>query len=301
MKVVIAGAGSVGRSVAKELTHAGHDITIVDKQPSAMKIASVPEADWILADACEPETLQRAQAGEADVVVAATGDDKANLVISLLSKTEYGVERVIARVNDPADEWLFDDSWGVDVAISTPRVMAPFVEDALSNGRLVTVMRFYRSGAALLQTTLPAHAPLVGMAVSDVVLPPSVVLNAIVRDGVPFTADPDLTIEAEDQVLFLYVDGEGDDLDIVRELIGDESLKDGDGGGDVAAGGPAHAVAQDHQVRSGVAGVLVRGPHEPDRAACGVAEGGCHGRSSSVVWPILTGTPMGSSTVPWTG
>ena len=142
MKVVIAGAGSVGRSVAKELTHAGHDITIVDKQPSAMKIASVPEADWILADACEPETLQRAQAGEADVVVAATGDDKANLVISLLSKTEYGVERVIARVNDPADEWLFDDSWGVDVAISTPRVMAPFVEDALSNGRLVTVMRF---------------------------------------------------------------------------------------------------------------------------------------------------------------
>ena len=90
MKVVIAGAGSVGRSVAKELTHAGHDITIVDKQPSAMKIASVPEADWILADACEPETLQRAQAGEADVVVAATGDDKANLVISLLSKTEYG-------------------------------------------------------------------------------------------------------------------------------------------------------------------------------------------------------------------
>ena len=231
MKVVIAGAGSVGRSVAKELTHAGHDITIVDKQPSAMKIASVPEADWILADACEPETLQRAQAGEADVVVAATGDDKANLVISLLSKTEYGVERVNARVNDPADEWLFDDSWGVDVAISTPRVMAPFVEDALSNGRLVTVMRFYRSGAALLQTTLPAHAPLVGMAVSDVVLPPSVVLNAIVRDGVPFTADPDLTIEAEDQVLFLYVDGEGDDLDIVRELIGDESLKDGDGGG----------------------------------------------------------------------
>ena len=231
MKVVIAGAGSVGRSVAKELTHAGHDIPIVDKQPSAMKIASVPEADWILADACEPETLQRAQAGEADVVVAATGDDKANLVISLLSKTEYGVERVIARVNDPADEWLFDDSWGVDVAISTPRVMAPFVEDALSNGRLVTVMRFYRSGAALLQTTLPAHAPLVGMAVSDVVLPPSVVLNAIVRDGVPFTADPDLTIEAEDQVLFLYVDGEGDDLDIVRELIGDESLKDGDGGG----------------------------------------------------------------------
>ena len=203
MKVIIAGAGSVGRSIAKELVQSGHDITIIDRHPSAMKVASVPEAEWQLDDACELTSLQRANLDEADVVVATTGDDKVNLVVSLLAKTEFGVERVIARVNNPKNEWLFDESWGVDVAVSTPRVIAPYVEDAVANGRLATVMHFHRSGAALLQTTLPPKAPIVGLAVSDVVLPPSIVLNAIVRDGVPFTAEPDLTVEAGDQVLFL--------------------------------------------------------------------------------------------------
>lgn len=221
MKLIIAGAGSVGRSIAKELIQSGHSITIIDHEKNAMKVSSVPEANWLLGDACEIDTLENADAGEADVVVAATGDDKANLVISLLSKTEFGVERVIARVNNPKNEWLFDDSWGVDVAVSTPRVMAPYVEDAVTNGRLVTVMRFHRSGASLMQTTLPQNAPLVGMTVSDVVLPPSIVLNAIVRDGVPFTADPDLTIEEGDQVLFLRSAGADEDLDIVHELVGD--------------------------------------------------------------------------------
>ncbi|MDO4888782.1 MAG: TrkA family potassium uptake protein [Actinomycetaceae bacterium] len=222
MKVLIAGAGSVGCSIARELANSGQEITIIDKEPSAMKVASIPDADWILADACEVSSLVRSQAGQADVVIAATGDDKSNLVISLLSKTEFGVERVIARVNDPKNEWLFDDAWGVDVAVSTPRVMAPYVEDAVANGRLVTVMRFFQSGASLMQTTLPADAPLVGMVVSEVVLPPTIVLNAIVRDGVPFTADPDLTIEAGDQVLFICADGSDVDLDLVRQLVGDE-------------------------------------------------------------------------------
>ena len=223
MKVIIAGAGSVGMSIAKELVQSGHDITIIDRHPSAMKVASVPEAEWQLDDACELTSLQRANLDEADVVVAATGDDKVNLVVSLLAKTEFGVERGIARVNNPKNEWLFDESWGVDVAVSTPRVIAPYVEDAVANGRLATVMHFHSSGAALLQTTLPPEAPIVGLAVSDVVLPPSIVLNAIVRDGVPFTAEPDLTVEAGDQVLFLRSAEAEEDLDIVRELIGDDA------------------------------------------------------------------------------
>lgn len=221
MKLIIAGAGSVGRSIAKELAHSGHSITIIDNDPAAMKVSSVPEAEWQLADACEPVALEEAQAAQADVVVAATGDDKANLVISLLSKTEFGVERVIARVNNPKNEWLFDDSWGVDVAVSTPRVMAPYVEDAVAHGKLVTVMTFHRSGASLMQTTLPESAPMVGMTVSSVVLPPSIILNAIVRDGIPFHADPDLTLEAEDQVLFLCSAEAEEDLDLVRQMVGE--------------------------------------------------------------------------------
>ena len=135
-----------------------------------MKVASVSAADWVLGDACEISSLQRCGTDEADVVVAATGDDKANLVVSLLAKTEFGVERVISRINNPKNEWLFDESWGVDVAVSTPRIMTSLVEDAVADGDLITVMQFQRSGASLLQATLPEDAPIVGMPVSEVLL-----------------------------------------------------------------------------------------------------------------------------------
>jgi len=217
--VVIVGAGSVGRSIARELASAHHEVTIIDRAPSAMKVASVSAADWVLGDACEISSLERCGAGQADVVVAATGDDKTNLVVSLLAKTGFGVERVISRINNPKNEWLFDDSWGVDVAVSTPRIMTSLVEDAVADGDLITVMQFQRSGASLLQATLPEDAPVVGTPVSEVLLPPTIVINAIVRDGLPFTADPDLTIEAGDQVLLLCAEGAENDLDLVAEFF----------------------------------------------------------------------------------
>ena len=85
---------------------------------------AIPAAHWLLGDACEVSVLESMQLHEFDVVVAATGDDKANVVLSLLAKTEFAVPRVVARVNDPRNEWLFTDAWGVDVAVSTPRMLA---------------------------------------------------------------------------------------------------------------------------------------------------------------------------------
>ncbi|MGO1591789.1 MAG: potassium channel family protein [Ancrocorticia sp.] len=219
MKVLIVGAGSVGRSIARELAKSKHEVTIVDLAPGAMKVASVSQADWILGDACELETLERAGAEQTDVVVAATGDDKANLVVSLLCKTEFGVERAIARINNPKNEWLFDESWGVDVAVSTPRIITSLVEDAVADGALIAVMTFQRSGASLMQVTLPDDAPVAGTPVSQIYLPATVMINAIVRDGVPFAADPDLTLEAGDQALLLCAEGAEADLDLVAELF----------------------------------------------------------------------------------
>ena len=96
MKIVIAGAGSVGRSVALELLAHGHDITLIDNMPEKLRISTVADADWVLADACELGGLDEAGISEADVVVAATGDDKTNLVLSLLAKTEFSVPRTVA-------------------------------------------------------------------------------------------------------------------------------------------------------------------------------------------------------------
>ena len=127
MRVVIAGAGKVGRSISRELLANGHQVLLVDRDAAAIQPHRVAGAEWMHADACEFAALEEAQLTSADVVVAATGDDKANLVISLLAKTEYGVPRVVARVNHPKNEWLFDASWGVDVAVSQPRLMVALV------------------------------------------------------------------------------------------------------------------------------------------------------------------------------
>ena len=203
MKIVITGAGSVGRSIARELISHGHEVTLMDRSPDAMRIASVPEADWQLADACDVDALAEAGAGECDVVVAATGDDKSNLVTSLLSKTEYGVPRTVARVNNPKNEWLFDETWGVDVAVSTPRIMTALVEGAVSVGSLVSVFTFHQSGAFMHELTLPDDSPVIGELVSDVELPPHTVLAAILRDYRPINPDGDERFERGDELLFL--------------------------------------------------------------------------------------------------
>jgi len=137
MRVVIAGAGGVGRSIAKELIGGGHQVMLIDRDPTKVDSTKVPEAEWVLADAAELASLEEARMQDCDVVVSATGDDKVNLVVSLLAKTEFAVRRVVARINHPDNEWLFTEAWGVDVAVSTPRMLAAMVEEAVSVGDLV--------------------------------------------------------------------------------------------------------------------------------------------------------------------
>lgn len=203
MRVLIAGAGSVGRSIARELLAHDHEVTLVDRQPTAMRVAQVPDADWLLADACELPTLRQVKADECDVVVAATGDDKANLVVSLLAKTEFGVPRTVARINNPKNEWMFDEAWGVDVAVSTPRIMTAMVEEAVAVGDLVRIFTFHQSRADILELTLPAGSPLVGRLVGQIVWPPDTVLACVVRDDRPIAPSPDDTLEAGDELLFV--------------------------------------------------------------------------------------------------
>jgi trk system potassium uptake protein TrkA len=203
MRVAIAGAGSVGRSIAAELLDNGHDVLLVDKDPSAIKAATVPKAEWLLADACELSMLEEAALERCNVVIAATGDDKVNLVVSLLAKTEFGVPRVVARVNNPSNEWLFTDSWGVDVAVSTPRIMSALVEEAVSVGDLVRLFTFHQGDANLVELTLPEDSPIVGTAVADVPWPVDTTLVSIIRGGHVHAPLADLPLEAGDELLFV--------------------------------------------------------------------------------------------------
>ena len=180
MKVAIAGAGAVGRSIARELV-GSHEVTLLERNPDHIDVDAVPAAQWRLGDACELTLLESVKLEEFDVVIAATGDDKVNVVVSLLAKTEFAVPRVVARVNDPRNEWLFDESWGVDVAVSTPRMLASLVEEAVAVGDLVRLMEFRKGQANLVEITLPDDTPWGGKPVKRLELPRDCALGTILR------------------------------------------------------------------------------------------------------------------------
>jgi len=144
--------------------------------------------------------------------VAASGDDKVNLVVSLLAKTEYGVPRTVARVNNPKNEWMFDEAWGVDVAVSTPRLITALVEEAVSVGDLVRIFTFQQSQATMVELTLPAGAPVVGTRVGDIEWPADTVLVCILRSERPIAPSRDDTLEANDELMFVTVPDSEDAL-----------------------------------------------------------------------------------------
>ena len=210
MRVVIAGAGSVGRSIARELIRNGHTVLLIDRETDTDRVSKVPEASWLKADACELSALDEAGLADCDVVVAATGDDKVNLVLSLLAKTEFAVPRTIARVNNPKNEWMFDEAWGVDVAVSTPRLMTALIEEAVSIGDLVRIFEFQQGRASMVELTLPEGSAYAGARLGDITLPADTVLTAIIRDGRPIAPSRDDALEALDELLFITT-AEGED------------------------------------------------------------------------------------------
>ncbi|MFA4081317.1 potassium channel family protein [Mycobacteroides salmoniphilum] len=203
MRVAIAGAGKVGRSVARELLDYGHKILLIERERSNFEPQTVPGADWLNADACELDTLEEAGIETCDVVVAATGDDKANLVVGLLAKTEFGVPRVVARINDIRNQGLFGQAWGIDVAVSTPGAMVAGIEGAIDIGHLVRLMGLREGSAGLTKLTLPEDNPLVGQRVADLELPPNTALVTVIRNGTVVLPRPEDVLEAGDEMLFI--------------------------------------------------------------------------------------------------
>ena len=150
------------------------------------------------------------------MVVAATGDDKANVVLSLLAKTEFAVPRVVARVNDPRNEWLFTDAWGVDVAVSTPRMLASLIEEAVAVGDLVRLMEFRKGQANLVEITLPDDTPWGGKPVRKLQLPRDAALVTILRGPRVIVPQDDEPLEGGDELLFVAVTEAEEEL---RQLL----------------------------------------------------------------------------------
>ena len=204
MRIAVAGAGNVGAYVAGDMRSKGHDVTIMERdQQHADLMMKELDANWVVGDACELYTLDAAVLSSCDVVVAATGDDEDNLVISLLAKQEFAVPRVVARVNHPDNAWLFTESWGVDVAVSTPHLLTSLVEEAVSVGDIVRLLQLEQGKVALLEVTLDEGSPADGKKVSDLRMPADCTIVAVVRDRHVIAPRDDTPLEAGDEVLAL--------------------------------------------------------------------------------------------------
>jgi trk system potassium uptake protein TrkA len=215
MRVAIAGAGNVGLFISNDLRAAGHEVLIIEQNPAVVKRAQGEAADgieWHVADACEVNSLRAAGLDRCDVVVAATGDDEDNLVVSLLAKQEFAVPRVIARVNHPKNEWLFNENWGVDLSVSTPHLITALVEEAVTVGRLVRILQFEGGQARLVEVTLADNSPVIDRALRDIDVPRNATIVAIVRDEHVVMPRGDSVFEAGDEVLAMVTPESEDDV-----------------------------------------------------------------------------------------
>ncbi|MEW6553536.1 MAG: NAD-binding protein [Actinomycetota bacterium] len=202
MKALIVGGGMVGSFLADVLSQK-NQVTLVEKEPD--KVASLAErhksARIVNEDGCEPWVLEFAGVSDADIVLAVTGDDEDNLVVSYLAKFEYEVPRIIARVNNPRNRWLYNKEFGVDVEVSAPDIIATIVEEETSLGEMITVMKLQSGDIALVEITVPADSRAVNHALSELALPPETLIVTVVREDAMRIPTADMVLQKGDKVL----------------------------------------------------------------------------------------------------
>jgi len=210
MKIVIAGGGSVGRFIAEQLVANSHDVVIVDSDADVVSHNRATGKDspvvWLRGDGCDVEVLKAAGMEQADVMAAVTGDDEDNLVISLLAKQEFAVPRVVARVNNPKNEWMFNEMWGVDVAVSTPHLITALVQEAVSVGSFVRLMSFEGGRARLAEVTLAPNSPAADKEVAELGFPRDATVVAVLRENKVVVPHGDTILRVGDEVMVLITD-----------------------------------------------------------------------------------------------
>ncbi|MER8162353.1 TrkA family potassium uptake protein [Streptomyces sp. NPDC094472] len=202
MKALIAGAGRLGTQIARVLAAARNEVTLVDVDEDRIaELRGRVPVRLVAGDACDPAFLEHAGALTADLMIAATGRDEDNLVISLLAKRQFQVERVAARVNDVDNAWLFDRRWGVDVAVPAATPLISLIEEATGATDTVALLRLSKAGVNVIETTITDRSRAVGRALADIGLPAGSVIATVVRGGRPTVPAAGMRLRPGDELL----------------------------------------------------------------------------------------------------
>jgi trk system potassium uptake protein TrkA len=202
MLAVIVGGGRGGSYLAQDLQAQGYQVKVVDRRPDVVaKLRQEIDGEVLCGDGCSPQILEQVGAAQAKLVVAMLHADEDNLVVCRLAKHQFHVPRVITRVNNPRNEWLYTKAWGVDVAISQVHLTAKVIEEEIGLGELVTLLKLNRGEAALVEMRLPEGSPALGRAIRDLQLPADTVIVSIIRDGKLVIPRGDTNLQVGDEVL----------------------------------------------------------------------------------------------------
>jgi trk system potassium uptake protein TrkA len=205
MRILVCGASTTGRHVAGILADV-HEVTVIDRRRHP-ELVEHSNLRFVLGDAADPGVLMRADARDADALIAITPDDATNLLVALLAKRRLGVRWTVVRANEPAHRWLFTAEAGVDVVVSTSELVARLVQEEVTAGDLITLLRLRGAGVAVTVTPLPPGAAVAGTPTAGLRLPDGVALTAVIRgEGVllPDRAGP---LRAGDVVVALCEPG----------------------------------------------------------------------------------------------
>jgi trk system potassium uptake protein TrkA len=183
MFVIVVGGGNTGSQLAKFLIEAGHTVRVIDERPIVLeKLATeIPQEMIINGDGSSPTVLEKAGIQKAQVLAAVTGSDETNLVITSLGRFEFNVPRVIARINNSKNAWLFTPEMGVDVSLNQAEILARLTAEEMSLGDMMTMLKLRRGKFSLVEEKIFPGAQAVGIAVKDLQLPPNCIISGIIR------------------------------------------------------------------------------------------------------------------------
>ncbi len=205
MYVIVVGGGNTGSQLAKFLIDAGHTVRIVDERPIVLQklTKEIPAECIVNGDGSSPATLEKAGIQKAQVLAAVTGSDETNLVITSLGKFEFNVKRVIARVNNSKNAWLFTPEMGVDVSLNQAEILSRLTAEEMSLGDMMTMLKIRRGKYSIVEEKIASGAPVIGLAIKDLSFPNNCVISGIIRHGDIILPRGTTILEEGDEVLAL--------------------------------------------------------------------------------------------------
>ena len=214
MNVVVVGGGNTGSHLAKILIDASHTVRVIEERPSILEKLGqeISQENIINGDGSSPVILEKAGIQKAQVLVAATGSDETNLVITSLGKFEFNVPRVIARINNPKNAWLFTADMGVDVSLNQAEILASLSAEEMSINDMMTLAKLRRGKYSLVEEKIAPNSPVIGIAIKDMPLPQNCVISGIIRKGEIVLPRGITTLEEGDEVLALVDDNAREQL-----------------------------------------------------------------------------------------